>query len=71
MLTIINNTEAELEYCEAKILAGQNEISLARKKLAYAFRRYSKFEARESTMHPRFKGLIDKLGQLRNELMPQ
>ncbi len=67
-LAIVNNTEAELEYCEALLLTQRKEIGMARKKLGYAFKRFNKSIARDSSMHPKFKELILKLEQLRSSL---
>lgn len=67
-LPIINNTEAELEFCEALRFLRIGQHDLARRKLNYAQRRFKKSVERDSSLLERFRSLGDKLESLRKQL---
>ncbi len=64
-LAILNNTEAELEYCEALAFFERKEYDLARRKINYAIKRYRKSIDNEDTeLHVRWREIGDKIDQL-------
>ncbi|MFT3823918.1 MAG: hypothetical protein QM731_08355 [Chitinophagaceae bacterium] len=67
-LSIINNTEAELEYLEARRFADNGHLDMAKRKLSSAFKKYKKSVERVNSMQYRFHALKGKLDQLRTEL---
>jgi|GEM_PF-3967197 len=67
-LPIPNNTEAELEYCEAEIFFNKNEFDLAKRKLKYARRRYEKSQLRPSLMDDRFYEVGKKITTLQDKI---